>query len=340
MVLVLKPDPVQQNALGALLDAQQDPDSPFYHQWLTPKHFGERFGISDSDLQQVVQWLEDKGFAVEPAPAGRSAVLFNGTAAQVESAFHTEIHVYNTRGQIHHANATDPEIPEALGEIAGGILSLHDFYAKPLHAMALSQQEDSSSQYTTGASHYLAPADFSTIYNIGPLYNSSTDGGGQTIAVAGRSNIKLSDVQSFRSAFALPANTPNLILNGPDPGILNTDEQIEAELDVEWAGVVARNASVQLVVSASTRTTDGVALSAQYIVNHNLAPVISLSFGSCEAAMGSAQNQFWNALWQQAAAQKMTVVVASGDSGAAGCDGASAPTATGGQAINGLCSSP
>src|SRR5215831_7513207 len=62
MVLVLKPDPAQQNALEALLDSQQDPDSPFYHQWLTTERFGELFGISDSDLQEVVQWLEDKGF--------------------------------------------------------------------------------------------------------------------------------------------------------------------------------------------------------------------------------------------------------------------------------------
>jgi len=131
MVLVLKPDPAQQNALEALLDAQQDPDSRFYHQWLTPERFGELFGISDTDLQQVVQWLEDKGFTVEPVPAGRNSVLFSGTAAQLESAFHAEIHVYNTRGQIHHANATDPEIPEALGEIAGGASLCTTFTLSP-----------------------------------------------------------------------------------------------------------------------------------------------------------------------------------------------------------------
>jgi hypothetical protein len=72
MVLVLKPDPAQQNALEALLDAQQDPDSPFYHQWLTPEHFGELFGISDSDLQQVLQWLEDKGSQLNAFPQGEA----------------------------------------------------------------------------------------------------------------------------------------------------------------------------------------------------------------------------------------------------------------------------
>jgi hypothetical protein len=144
----------------------------------------------------------------------------------------------------------------------------------------------------------------------------------------------------FRSRLGLPAKDPKVIVNGTDPGIVSSDEQGEATLDVEWSGAVARNATVELVVSASTAASDGVALSSQYIVNQNLAPVMSLSFGSCEASMGGAGNQFWNALWQQAAAQGISVFVASGDSGAAGCDSPSSSSASSGQAINGLCSSP
>ena len=81
-------------------------------------------------------------------------------------------------------------------------------------------------------------------------------------------------------------------------------------------------------------------LSAQYIVNHNLAPVMSTSFGLCEASLGSSGNSFLSSLWQQAAAEGITVFVSSGDSGAAGCDSASASTATHGRAVNGLCSTP
>ncbi len=160
------------------------------------------------------------------------------------------------------------------------------------------------------------------------------------MAVAGRSNLKLSDVQSFRSQFGLAVNNPTVVLNGPDPGVIAGGEQGEATLDVEWSGATAPKASVQFVVSASTNTSDGVALSSQYIVSHNLAPVMTLSFGSCEAAMGSSGNQFWNSLWQQAAAEGMTVFVSAGDSGAAGCSDPSSATATGGDGVNGLCSSP
>ncbi len=65
-----------------------------------------------------------------------------------------------------------------------------------------------------------------------------------------------------------------------------------------------------------------------------------MSFGLCEASLGSSGNAFLNSLWQQAAAQGITVVVSSGDSGVAGCDTASAASAKHGRGVNGLCSTP
>ena len=333
MILLLQPDPTQEEALESFLEAQHNPESPYYHQWLTPEDFGRRFGVSEADLAASVSWLESWGFAVEPLPESRRLLLLSGTAAQVESAFATEIHVYQAGSKLYHANALDPAIPAALAPVVAGIVSLHNFPAQPLHLI-------SQPDFTTGSGHYLAAADFATIYNLSPLYASSTDGAGQSIAVPGRSNINLADVQAFRNRMGLPNNAPKVIVNGPDPGVVAGGEQGEATLDVEWAGAVARNAAVQFVVSASTNSSDGVTLSSQYIVNHNLAPVISLSFGSCEAALGAAGNQFWNSLWQQAAAQGISVLVAAGDSGAAGCDDPYVTTAVGGHAVNGLCSSP
>jgi len=338
MMLVLRPDAGQQQALETLLEQQQDPESPLYHQWLTPESFGQAFGVSDHDLNGVVSWLQANGFTVEPVSEGRNALIFSGNVAQTNRAFHTEIRRYLVNGELHHANATNPEIPRALAAVVSGVVSLHDFRAKPQHALAAPAKI--SPLYTYGSSHYLAQADFATIYNLGPLYGSSTNGAGQSVAIVGRSNIPIADVQSFRSTMGLPALNPTVVLNGPDPGVLAGGEQMEAELDVEWSGAVAKNATIQFVVSASTNTTDGVDLSAQYIVSHNLAPVVSLSFGSCEAAMGTTENQFWNGLWQQAAAQGMSVFVAAGDSGAAGCDYDSSTSASYGRGVNGLCSSP
>jgi pseudomonalisin len=337
MMLVLQADADQQQKLEQLLTAQQDSNSPSYRRWLSPEDFGRQFGVSDHDLNQVVRWLQDQGFAVEAVADGRRQVIFSGTASQVESAFQTEIHEYRVNGAIHHANASDVQIPAALAPVVAGVVSLHDFRTKPMHARF--QPAASAPDYTGGSTHYIVPGDFATIYDVNPLYGSSTNGGGQSISIAARSNLVLADIQTFRSKFALPASDPTIIVNGSDPGVLSSDEQGEVELDTEWSGAVAPAASIQVVVSASTQTTDGVTLSSQYIVDHNIAPIVSVSFGTCESGMSGTENQFWNSLWQQAAAQGMTVLVASGDSGADGCDDPSSTTGSG-SSVNGLCSSP
>jgi pseudomonalisin len=336
MLITLLPDAEQENALIQLIDDQHDPESLYYHQWLTPQQYGDLFGVSESDAKQVTEWLQAHGMEVEELPAGRRSIVFSGTASQVESAFHTAIHTYKIGAEVHHANASDPEIPKAFSAVVGGIVSLHDFRSEPMHTGA----RIPTSEFTSGGSYYLAPSDFATIYDLAPLYQQSISGSGQSVAIVARSNIHIADVRQFRTAFDLPANDPQIIVNGSDPGILSAGEETEADLDVEWSGAVARNAAVKLVVSKSTNSSDGSYLSAQYIVNYNLAPVMSMSFGLCESALGSSGNSFINSLWQQAAAEGITVFVSSGDSGAAGCDSASSSRASHGRAVNGLCSSP
>ena len=335
MILVLTPDPAQQQELDALLESQHDPASPDYQHWLTPEEFGSRFGASERDLATARDWLERHGFRIEEAPVGRRSIIFSGTAGQVESAFHTRMHQYRVNGRTHLANAADLEIPRALAGLVAGVSTLNDFGREPLNSGVIQPEMNSSS-----GAHYLAPADFSVIYNVNPLYQASVDGTGQTIAVVGRTNISVADVTKFRSTMGLPANDPVVVLNGPDPGIWNQGELTEALLDTEWAGALARKATVKLVVSKSTSTTDGVDLSAQYIVSNNTASVMTISFGNCEAFLGSAENLFWKNLFQQAAAQGITAFVSSGDSGAAGCDGGSATQATHGRGVNGLGSTP
>jgi hypothetical protein len=110
MMLVLEPDAARQQALAALLEAQQDRQSAQFQQWLTPVEFGRQFGVSEDDVERVVGWLEARGFEVEPPAEGRRTVVFSGTAGQVRSAFRTEIHTYRVQGEPHYANASEPEI--------------------------------------------------------------------------------------------------------------------------------------------------------------------------------------------------------------------------------------
>jgi hypothetical protein len=337
MVLALSLDPEKQAQLEALAAAQQNPVSPLYRRWITPEEYGRRFGASDRDIRQIETWLTAHGFRIDEIPQGRRSIVFSGTAGQVSSTFGSEIHRYSIGGRIHHASGNDQQIPEALAPVVSGIVSLHDFQSQPTLS---SIHRLDSPDFSVGGGHYLAPADFATIYDLNPLYAGSIDGTGASVAVVARSNFLLSDAQGFRTRMGLPSSSPTVILNGPDPGVLDPNEQTEVTLDTEWAGAVARQAAVKVVVSASTYASDGVTLSAQYIVNNNVAPAMTVSFSLCEAAAGAPAAQFWNSLWQQAAVEGITVFAASGDSGAAGCDPPSALRATAGPSVNVICSSP
>ena len=348
MLLVLKRSPASQSALDRLVEDQQDASSPRFHSWLTPAQFGAQFGPAPSDLQTVSEWLVSHGFRVGRIAQSGMLIEFSGTAGQVEDAFAAPIHAYLANGKTHFANSADPQIPAALAPVVAGIATLHNFEKAPAavalgSASRIGNTSTWQPQFTfngaAGPAHYLAPGDFSRIYSTSALYTAGTDGSGQSIAIVARSNINLSDVQIFRIAFGLPSNDPHIILDGPDPGNLLGSEETEADLDVEWAGAIAPRASINLVVSASTNSTDGVDLSALYIVDNNLSPILSASFGECEASLGQAENAFYNNLWEQAAAQGITVLVSSGDNGAAGCDNPnSGQPASQGLAVNGLAS--
>ena len=342
MILELQPSATQQAKLDLLVEEQQDAASPLYHQWLKPAEYGARFGASVSQLQQITAWLTAHGFAIDEIAANNRLIVFSGTAAQVEETFHTTIHRYNVDGEEHIANAGNPQIPAALAGVVGGVVSLHNFRRtsaiSSLRKLNSKPLAGPHAEYSAGASHYMFPQDFATIYDLNTLYTEGTNGAGASIAIAGRSNINLSDVASFRATSGLAANAPTVLVPATDPGLVGGDQD-EATLDVEWSGAVAPSVEVKLVVEASTATSDGVDLAAQYIVNHATAPVVSVSYGSCEQAMSSAEQAFYSSLWQQAASQGMSVFVAAGDAGAAGCNtGAEAMGA--GSGVNGLCSSP
>lgn len=335
MILQLSPRASAKAELDTLLADLQNPKSPNFHHFLTPQEFGLRFGPSDQDVADTANWLKSHGFRIEEIASSKLWINFSGNVQQVEQAFQTNIRQYEVNGEIHYANATDPSIPRAFSALVEGVVSLHDFPLK--HDANLRQLPPNAN--LVGGGNALAPGDFAAIYNLTPLYNAGFDGTGQTIAIVGRTDIVLGDVQFFRSNFLLPAKDPVFIHNGNAPGDLHGTEEGEADLDVEWSGAVAKNATIDFVISKSTHTTDGADLSAQYIVNNNLAPVMSTSFGLCEQNLGATGNTFWNNLWTQAATEGITVMVSTGDSGAAGCDADTALTGTV-QAVSGVSSTP
>jgi hypothetical protein len=316
ITMMFQPTAAQKADLEALLAAQQNPTSPSFHQWLTPQQYGDRFGITQADLNKVTAWLQAQGFVVVETPPSRNLIVFSGNAAQVQAAFHTEIHNYATSERKFYANSVGPSVPAALAGLVAGFRGLNNV---PVKARAI-KSSAAQAEFTSSVSgnHFVSPGDFATIYDLNPLYSATPaiDGTGQKIVVAGQSQVVLSDIATFRSLSGLPANVPQVHLaTTTDPGVVDGDVQ-ESSLDIEWAGAVAKGATIIFVYS-NNGTFDAV----QYAITQNYAPVISVSYGACEAQFSSADVDAFVAMAQQANALGITILSATGDGGATDCDG-------------------
>lgn len=352
VMLQLRRSPEQQQALDTIQAQLHDPTSPNYHKWLTADQF-RSYGAAQGDVDTVVQWLTTHGMTVNAIHKNGLTIDFSTTAGQVREAFHTEMHQYNLNGEEHVANATNPSIPAALAPVIAGFVSLHNFMPKP--ALIKPKTKTAFTFPCTncpdgfdGAVLYdEAPADFATIYNVAPLYQAKhpITGKGQTVVVLEVTDIKSADVKTFRTAFGLSkyAGTFTQIHPGPgctDPGVNSAEG--EAALDSEWAGAIAPDAKVELASCADSTTNFGAFIAAQNLLDEATPPpIMSLSYLECEAGQGPAGNVYLNDLWEQADLEGVSVFVAAGDNGSAGCDDFdTAGWATTGIEANSLASTP
>ena len=326
MQLQLRRSAEEEARVASFIDSLQDPTSPNYHQWLTAEEFGSRFGATPEDLQRVTRWLASHGFQVNTIHPSRMLVDFTGTTGQVKKAFHTEIHRLDVDGVAHIANIGDPAIPTALTPVVAGVVSLHDFRGQSRRVA-----RPRFSGTCQGAACYLVgPADLATIYNFNPLFAKGITGKGQIIAVIEDSNLyNTADWTNFRQIFGLSSYSFGSLTtvhpapvsgrsNCANPGVNAND--VEATLDAEWASAAAPNATIMVASCADTATTTGIFLATQTLVNGAAPPpIISISYGICEAMDTAADKTAFNSLYQMAAARGISVFVATGDNGPSDC---------------------
>jgi subtilase family serine protease len=345
ITLLMAPSASQQRALNQLLTQQQDRKSSNYHKWLTPQQYADRFGLSQNDLNKVTAWLTSQGFQIASVGGGRNSVIFGGTAAQVQAAFGTEIHNYRINGEEHFANSTPLMMPSALGGIVRSVIGLHDFRPQPASGgRRFTGMRNGHPDYYDANflfPNFLAPGDIATIYDVTPLYNStpSIDGTGQKLAIVGQTDIYLADINDFRGGFGLsliptsglgfchtdstgivisPCSTTifDYVLLGTDPGFPFPGDLGESDLDIEWTGAVAHNAQI-VFINAETAggVNDALVAAIAPPSGPPLAPVVSMSYGACEAQALDVET-----ILQQGNAEGVTIVNSSGDAGSATCD--------------------
>src|SRR5713226_9137156 len=353
MLLQLKRSPEQEQAVQQFIDELQIKSSPNFHHWLSAQEFGERFGLAQPDLDAVTRWLESHGFRVNVVYPSGMLIDFSGTAAQVRKAFQTEIHHLDVKGESHVGNMSDPRIPAALAPVVAGVVSLHDFRPHTMYHLHTANSEFTFIDALGSANYALVPADLATIYNLNPLFSAGISGQGQTIVLIEDTDVfRASDWSSFRQTFGLsgygsasftqvhpPAPAPQANNCGA-PGVVAPNDA-EAILDAEWASAAAPSAAIEMDACADTTTTFGGLIAIQNLINANSPPpaIMSISYGECETVNGAAANAAYNVAYQQAVTEGVSVFVASGDSGAAGCDNGVAQ-ATHGIGANAFASTP
>ena len=173
-------------------------------------------------------------------------------------------------------------------------------------------------QSLTSAGCGYTPPMIQTAYNLSGLYAEGFDGTGQTIGIidwCGSLTIQ-SDANAFSKKFGLPALTSSnfAISYIPTPSNCKATDQVEINLDVEWAHAVAPGANINLIVppSATFLDVDEAEFTA---VNYGLASVISGSYGSIEAFTPTSVLETENLISETAAIAGISTNFSSGDSG-------------------------
>ena len=355
MMLQLKRSQQQEEEVAQFVADLQNPASPNFHKWLTAVEFGQRFGVAESDIRTITDWLKSRGFTVNSVYESNMVIDFSGNAGQVRNAFHTAIHNLDVNGAHHIANVSDPQIPQALAPVVAGVVSMHDFRPHKMSRARKSrpvQRDGAQYTYSGGGQtgEAIVPADLATIYDFNPLFAKGITGKGQTVVVVEDTNLyRTSDWTTFRSAFGLSQYTTGTLTtvqpapasganNCASPGVNGDDA--EAILDAEWASAAAPGATIEVAACADSGASFGVIIAAQNVINSSPAPaIVSISYGECEAYNGASANASLSSLFQQAVAEGTSVFVSSGDEGAASCD-ANLSTATHGIGVSAYAATP
>jgi len=365
LTLTLNRSPEREQAFQQLLKDQQDPASPDYHHWLTSSEIGERFGASQHDLDAIGAWLAQQGLHVDAVANSRTRISFSGSAAAVGKAFAAPLHYYDVAGETRVSNADDPQIPAAFSSIVQSVAGMHTVKYHPAHHMTQPQrktpgplQPQASNCSGGSCDYFIFPGDFAKIYDVPTNFT----GTGQSIAIVSRTRVYDADDTNFMTRANVTFAAPTIIVppTGVDPGAPATtcsttgttntctnpsdavNDQGEATLDVQRAGSVAPGATLKLIASSDKGQSDGIVIGIEYAVDNNPVPaqILSISFASCEHDNGSSASVAFDQLFQQAAAEGISVFVASGDGGVAGCEPLdSTPSTTQVVSTNTLCAS-
>jgi kumamolisin len=306
-----------QQALEKFLADVQNPASPQYHHFLTPAQFNAEFGPTQADVDKAVSFLGKSGLTGIEVSGNRQAITFTGSAAQLESAFHTRLGTYHDQasGRNFFANDAAPTVAADVSNVVANVVGL-DNHALRTHASAAAKPNVVKS---------VTPPVLKTAYGTSGL---SATGSGVKVGFVEFDGYQKSNITKYDSTYGLSAGTVTTVpVSGANYDSSPGDGQIEVELDIEVVHALAAKAN-DYVYEAPNSSAGELAMY-QKIASDATVNVVSISWGACESAEGSsAANSVSNAI-ATGTAEGISYFAAAGDDGTTDCYRQTGSTAKG-----------
>ena len=351
--------PRDEAALTQFIAEVTNKTSPMYHQYLAPGAFAGQFGPTPATVAAVTAQLASDGLNVTGVATDGLLVSFSGSAAAVESAFHTGLSSYRLAdGRIGQTTTSAVSLPSTIATVVSGVVGLDSLVrAQPMGllrapvsklgtypaaiggttpAVAQAPAACSAAQTAAQSSGGLTDNQIANAYGAFGLYGQGDLGKGQTIAVYELESFLPSDINTFDSCYfgatqaATMAGQLHVIpVDGGQPAGPGSGEAV---LDVEDVSALAPAATID--VYEAPNTSFGGLDEYSTIINSDQAKVVTTSWGLCEQAVQVGEpgvQQAENFLFQQAAAQGQSVFAAAGDTGVDDCNAFRAPAPPAGQ---------
>ncbi len=300
-----------------------NPTSINFHKYLTPEEFRREFDPNNQEIRAIENYYERAGFTVWNYSYAPNIIVVDGSISLIEEAFNVTEYCCEFKGnnKLFITNKADPWIPRNFFEIYH-IYGL-SYSSDALYPLSNSLQEKlglrgyDSIFNITGNSYTLIPNNIYSYYNLDKLLKNGSNGEGIKIGILGvGESVDMNCVENFWNAFGI-SNPDTKLINLTSSGGNSYPQGFEADLDVEWAGAMAPNATICDVMQPFNLTGIGdnaVNLELYYMLNVVDPNIVSGSWAELQFHHDQGFADIYNNIGLQAVVEGITIFLGSGDS--------------------------
>jgi kumamolisin len=325
-----------QEELASFIQATSTPDSPGFRQFITPAEFSSTYSPSETSYLQLESYFEGYGLHMETS-SNRLVLGVTGDPAQMGKAFHTTFADYRfPQGGTFYGTASAPQLPLSLG-VSGAYGFSNALFNRPAY-ISNPVPSGGNGNIPLACSGGDTPAQVESAYGVNTLLSGGHNGTGEKIGIVDDydktdpQTTLASDISTFDSDCSLPSAT--VVYNYPvlsttyNTSSADNGDGTETDLDMQMSHLMAPAATLD--VTFSPDDGNGLYQALDSLVADDIVNAITISWGesdfgndnggSCSYECNASTDGSYaivHPMMEAAAAEGISVFVASGDCGAA-----------------------